>query len=180
MRYTASQCASPLTIYGEQTGFYEGDLLLYTRNDWKRDLQNGLLGRLIKVFDRPQTVEFNEEKQEALGWAEWEGRSVPILEDDIDWLDHGYAISIHKSQGSQFERVVVPITRSRLLDRTLIYTAVTRAEKQIILVGNVEAMQQAVHKPPIAHQRKVALPEILSQNIHASTQDVPTASTQTL
>lgn len=166
-RYTASQGAKPLCLDGQQTGYYEGDLLLYTRNDWSRDLQNGLLGRLLEVFETPRVVQTDDEDAEpivALGWVDWEGRQVALLEQDIEWLESGYAISIHKSQGSQFSRVIVPITRSRLLDRTLLYTAITRAQRQIVLVGDVGAMERAVIAQPKAHLRRVALPSMLKQH----------------
>lgn len=169
MRYTAGKNARPLVVNDEPTGFYEGDLLLYTRNDWQRDLQNGLLGTLDEVFDEPRQMKHDEDSPEieVLAWVNWEGRRVPLVESDLEWLEHGYAISIHKSQGSQFPRVVVPVTKTRssLLDRTLIYTAVTRAQEQVILVGDVAAMKQAVTAPPTAHKRMVGLPSILKQRL---------------
>ncbi|GAB7544443.1 ATP-binding domain-containing protein [Cupriavidus sp. 8B] len=76
-----------------------------------------------------------------------------MLED----IELGFAITIHKAQGSQWQRVIIPITKSRLLDRTLLYTAITRAQTQVILVGNVEAARSAVLAPPKARSRKVAL-----------------------
>jgi exodeoxyribonuclease V alpha subunit len=167
-RYTAGRGAPPLSLHGEPTGYYEGDLLLYTRNDWQRDLQNGLLGRLVEVFDTPHEVSVDDSKAEfveALGWVDWEGRLTPLLASDVEWIDYGYAISVHKAQGSQFKRVIMPVTRSRLLDRTLLYTAITRAQKQVILVGDVAAMRQAAQDRPIAHRRRVALPAMLDRRL---------------
>jgi exodeoxyribonuclease V alpha subunit len=165
-RYTAGEGAAPLRAFGQATGFYEGDLLLYTRNDWDRNLQNGLLGRLVEAFPEPRRVNVTEGDVEAIGWVEWEGRRTPLLESDVEWLEHGYAISIHKSQGSQFKRVIVPITRGRLLDRTLVYTAVTRAQHQVILVGDIAAIRQAVTAPPAAHLRRIALSTMLERALH--------------
>lgn len=88
-----------------------------------------------------------------------------LLESDVEWLDYGYAVSVHKAQGSQFKRVIVPVTRSRLLDRTLLYTAITRAQEQVVLVGDVPAMRRAVEAPPAAHKRRVALPAILERSL---------------
>lgn len=132
----------PLLSYGEPTGFREGEILLYTRNDWSRDLQNGLLGKLVEAFDQPRTVTVpdgtGKQEVEAIGWVEWEGHRVPLLPGDIEHLEYGYAISVHRSQGSQFKRVIVPIGQNLgFLDRTLIYTALTRAREQIILVGDL-------------------------------------------
>lgn len=161
-RYTASQGARELLVHDDHTDFYLGDLVLYTRNDWTRDLQNGLLGRLVEIYDEPRPVDDEAGGEVAIGMVDWEGRQVPLRADDLDWIEHGYAISIHKAQGSQFPRVIVPILPGRLLDRTLIYTACTRAQSQVILVGDVHAMRKAVEDAPPAHLRRVALPRFLA------------------
>ncbi|MHA6519358.1 ATP-binding domain-containing protein [Pseudomonas aeruginosa] len=149
----------------EATGFCEGDLLLYTANDWQRNLQNGCLGRLLEVFDEPVKVNIGDDERPdirvALGRAVYEGVDHYILEGDIDVMQHAYVITVHKSQGSQFRRVIVPVRKSRLLDRTFIYTAVTRAQVQVILVGNEDAVRDAVARPPKAFGRQVGLSEML-------------------
>lgn len=150
----------------ESTGFCVGDLLLYTANDWQRDLQNGCLGQLTEVFDEIVQVNLGSDERPimrgALGRATFEGASHYILEDDIDALQHAYAITVHKSQGSQFQRVIIPVRQSRLLDRTLVYTALTRAQVQVILVGDVAALEQAVRLPPKAFARQVAIGEMIA------------------
>jgi len=81
--------------------------------------------------------------------------------DQIQALSHSYSITIHKSQGSQFKRIVVPVRSSRLLDQALIYTAVTRGIEQVVLVGDLNAANQAIKAPAKAACRHVALPKIL-------------------
>lgn len=156
---------NPATGVIEATGFCEGDLLLYTANNWQRNLQNGCLGRLLEVFDEPVKVNFGDDERPdmraALGRAVYEGVDHYILEGDVDVMQHAYAITVHKSQGSQFRRVIVPVRKSRLLDRTFIYTAVTRAQVQVILVGNEDAVREAVARPPKAFGRQVGLNEML-------------------
>jgi len=66
-------------------------------------------------------------------------------------------VTVHKAQGSQWQRVIVPVTSSRLLDRTLLYTALTRAQTQVLLVGDVDAARAATLAPPRASERMVAL-----------------------
>jgi exodeoxyribonuclease V alpha subunit len=150
----------------EETGFCVGDLLLYTVNDWKRNLQNGCLGKLIEVFDHPVKVNVGNGEQPdmrtALGRAVFEGVYHHILDSDVDVIEHAYAITVHKAQGSQFKRVIVPVRNSRVLDRTLIYTAVTRAQIQIILVGDVDAVGRAIARPPNAFSRQVGLAEMVA------------------
>jgi exodeoxyribonuclease V alpha subunit len=156
---------NPETGEIEATGFSEGDLLLYTANNWQRNLQNGCLGQLLEVFDEPVKVNLSDDERPdmhtALGRAIFEDVEHYILEDDVDVMQHAYAITVHKSQGSQFRRVIVPVRKSRLLDRTFIYTAVTRAQVQVILVGNEDAVREAVALPPKAFGRQVGLSEML-------------------
>lgn len=97
----------------------------------------------------------------ALGKAIYEGVEHFVLDSDVDVMQHAYAITVHKSQGSQFKRVIVPVRKSRVLDRTFVYTAVTRAQVQVILVGDEEAVKKAVELPPKAFGRRVALRSML-------------------
>ncbi|WP_028629264.1 ATP-dependent DNA helicase [Metapseudomonas resinovorans] len=156
---------NPETGELEFTGFCEGDLLLYTANDWGRNLQNGCLGRLTEVFDNPVKVDVGTEEKpvyrQALGMAIYEGVAQYVLESDVDVMQHAYAITVHKSQGSQFPRVIVLVRKSRVLDRTFIYTAVTRAQVQVILVGDAAAVREAIAFPPKAFARQVALHSML-------------------
>ncbi|WP_206478092.1 ATP-dependent RecD-like DNA helicase [Halomonas sp. KRD171] len=155
----------------EATQFSEGDLLLYTKNDWCRNLQNGSLGQLISVFSKPEQVtitvadaEGDDQKVSliAIAMASFDGALQYITEADLDYLEHAYAITVHKAQGSQFERVIVPMHRHNNLDRTFIYTAITRAQKQVILIGDETAARAAVQAPPKAFERKVCLDTLLA------------------
>jgi exodeoxyribonuclease V alpha subunit len=119
----------------------------------------------MEVFEQPIKVNLaddeNPDIRVALGKAIYEGVEHYVLDSDIDVMQHAYAITVHKSQGSQFRRVIVPVRKSRVLDRTFIYTAVTRAQVQVILVGNEEAVKKAVALPPKAFGRQVALRSML-------------------
>jgi exodeoxyribonuclease V alpha subunit len=68
-----------------------------------------------------------------------------------------YVASLRKSQGSQFKRVIVPIQTSRILDRTLIYTAITRATDQVVLVGDRAVFNRVVAAAPSASRRQTVL-----------------------
>ncbi|MDP5799763.1 AAA family ATPase [Pseudomonas aeruginosa] len=156
---------NPETGEIEQTGFCEGDLLLYTANDWGRNLQNGCLGCLTEVFSEARKVNVGSEDKpvfrNAVGLAKFEGVVQYLLESDVDVIQHAYAITVHKAQGSQFHRVIVPVRKSRVLDRTFIYTALTRAQVQVIFVGDVEVVREAIMLPPRAFSRQVGLRAML-------------------
>jgi exodeoxyribonuclease V alpha subunit len=75
-----------------------------------------------------------------------EDEEVPYDFDELDELAHAYAVTIHRSQGSEYPCVVIPVTTSAwmMLQRNLLYTAVTRAKKIVVLVGSRRALAQAV------------------------------------
>lgn len=117
-----------------------GDPIVYLCSDQSRDLRNGSLGRLIK----PDLAEF-------------EGREVWLSTDDAKNIDLAYCLTVHKSQGSQWDRVIVPLfnsTRNSFVERSLIYTAITRAAKQVVVVGDHEAYVDAVCSETAANRRQ--------------------------
>lgn len=108
-----------------------GELIMYLRNDYDRGIRNGSIGKLIK-----------QTKDGVL--ADFEGNEVILSLDDLQHIEHSYAMTVHKSQGSQFERVIVVIKETRNLDRHLIYTALTRAKFQVVFIGNKNTLYKAL------------------------------------
>ncbi len=169
-----TKMSRPLLVYLDElesfagTGFYLGDQLLCTRNMWDWGVQNGSLGRLVEIEDVPRLLT-NADGSEigyAIGWVLWDdGEKRPILEAMLDDLELGYAVTVHKAQGSQWPRVIVAITGSKMLDRTLIYTAMTRAQGQVIIVGDPAAARKAVEGPPRAQTRNAGLGALLTQRM---------------
>ena len=123
--------------------FASADPVIWTVNDHQRGLWNGSLGSITAVGHGFVSVRLD-------------GKDVDLGIRDLANLDLAYAISTHKAQGSQFDTVVVPVFRSRLLDRTLLYTAITRAIRRVVLVGSRSAFDAAVQKPPASLARDVA------------------------
>ena len=135
-------------------GFRHGDLVIFTRNDYELDLRNGSLGRVIEACEP-------EGADDPVCLVDFEGMVVPLTAQDLEYLELAYSITVHKSQGSQFERVIIPIRQSRLLDLTLLYTANTRGVSQVVLVGDQQAAQAALGRIA-AHQRHTGLPYLLT------------------
>ena len=134
-----------------------GDLVIYTENDYQLGLRNGSLGKIIVALpvgepDDPCCV------------CDFEGAEYLLNSLQMNALKHSYSITVHKSQGSQFKRVIVPIRESRLLDQTLIYTAVTRGVDQVVLVGDEEAAMRAIKAPASAARRHITLPLLLEKS----------------
>jgi exodeoxyribonuclease V alpha subunit len=142
----------------EHMGFFEGDLLICMRNHWDMGIQNGSIGRLVEVNDAPDPDSIGAEDNHALGQIEWDDGQTRVLHEDLlDSLELGYAMTVHKSQGSQWARVVVCLPASRMIDRSLVYTALTRAQREIVLVGNHWTICDAVRQRKVADRRMVAL-----------------------
>ena len=91
-----------------------------------------------------------------------DGREVFYQRDNIPELDLAYAITIHKSQGSEFEVVIIPVLTQhfKMLFRNLIYTAITRAKKLAVLIGTRKALAMAVRNQDTS-QRQTFLKELL-------------------
>lgn len=116
--------------------FSVGDKVMQVKNDYERDVWNGDVGRITRIDteDGALRVSFDEERE-----AQYEG-------DTLDQLELAYAVSVHKSQGSEYKAVVVPLLGQHypLLRRNLLYTAVTRGKKLVVLVGSRRALRRAV------------------------------------
>lgn len=112
------------------------------------------------MLSRPDGTELGN----ALAWVEWDdGDRRPLLAEMLDNLELGYALTVHKSQGSQWRRVIVVLTGNRMLDRTLVYTAITRAQEQVIIVGDEAAAKADVEAFSRAELRNVGLAQFLTQ-----------------
>ena len=148
------------------TGLKVGDIVMATMNNWEKDIMNGSLGKIIRLAI---DLEIEEAKQACLPMpiilVTFDNGGVEVLldEQDIESLQWGYAITCHKAQGSQFSRVIIPIINGRVIDRTWIYTALTRGVKQVVFVGNVELISQAVEKQPSVNERTVGLTHHINQ-----------------
>ena len=115
-----------------------GDRVIQLRNNYERDVFNGDLGVIRQVTMDPVTVA-----------VEFEGARRVVYEPaELDEIRHAWAITIHKSQGSEFPAVVIPVSTQHfvMLQRKLIYTAVTRGRRLVILVGERRALEIAVDK----------------------------------
>ncbi|MGF2211316.1 SF1B family DNA helicase RecD2 [Streptomyces albidoflavus] len=119
--------------------FRVGDKVTQIRNNYEKGL-NGVFNGTVGVV-----TALNTEEQRLTVLTD-EDEEVPYDFDELDELAHAYAVTIHRSQGSEYPAVVVPVTTSAwmMLQRNLLYTAVTRAKKLVVLVGSRKAIGQAV------------------------------------
>lgn len=127
--------------------FRLGDKVMQIRNNYDKEVFNGDIGRVVGIDPLNQLLTVRIEER-------------PVAYDfgEMDELVHAYAVSIHKSQGSEYPAVVVPIMTAHyvLLQRNLLYTAITRARELIVIVGTRRAIAIAVHNDKIT-KRHTAL-----------------------
>ena len=118
-----------------------GDKVMQIRNNYDKDVYNGDMGRITALDPLLHTVT-----------VAFDGRPVGYEFLEMDELIHAYAVSVHKSQGSEFPAVVLPIltTHYMMLQRNLLYTAVTRARRLVVLVGQPRAIALAVNNNAVA------------------------------
>ncbi|MER0480043.1 ATP-dependent RecD-like DNA helicase [Streptomyces sp. Edi2] len=119
--------------------FRVGDKVTQIRNNYEKG-QNGVFNGTVGV------VTALDSDEQRLTVRTDEDEEVPYDFDELDELAHAYAVTIHRSQGSEYPAVVIPVTTSAwmMLQRNLLYTAVTRAKRLVVLVGSRKALGQAV------------------------------------
>jgi exodeoxyribonuclease V alpha subunit len=136
--------------------FRVGDKVMQTVNNYDKNVYNGDIGRITGIDLVQQTMAIHIDGQ-------------PVVYDflETDELVHAFAISVHKSQGSEYPCVVVPVTTQHylMLQRNLLYTAVTRAKKLVVLIGTRKAIRIAVRNNKVT-ERHTALDYRLKQGIH--------------
>lgn len=146
---------APELVVG-QTVYRIGDKVMQTRNDYQRLVFNGDIGR-IRELDP-------EERALVVGFQDSDGeRLVEYETEELEQLTLSYAITVHKSQGNEYPVVIIPVTTQHflMLQRNLIYTAVTRAKKMVVLIGTKRAIAIAVKNNRI-DERNSLLGERLS------------------
>lgn len=137
--------------------FREDDKVIQLTNMPEDNVFNGDIGRII-------SIENGSKKQIVI---DFDGNEVKYTPSSYQKFKHAYAISIHKSQGSEFDTVVIPIVKSyhKMLYRKLIYTAVTRTKKKLIMIGELDAFLYAIHHNEV-DMRRSTLKEMLKRSIN--------------
>jgi exodeoxyribonuclease V alpha subunit len=144
---------APEVRSGER-GFRQGDRVIQLRNDYRKNVFNGEVGFVESVDEAERSLAIRFDSLVELPASEW------------DQVALAYAITVHKSQGSEYDWVVFPLTTGHaiLLDRPLFYTAVTRARRGVILVGSRRALALAL-RPGRSRSRRTTLAPRLREEL---------------
>jgi exodeoxyribonuclease V alpha subunit len=130
--------------------FRLGDKVMQLRNDYQKQVFNGDIGRVRQIDP--------EERRMVVSFQEVEGEHrVAYESEELDQLVLAYVISVHKSQGNEYPVVIMPVTTQHymMLQRNLLYTAVTRAKKMVVLVGTKKAVAIAVKNNKIEERNSL-------------------------
>ena len=124
----------PSESKAEMAGFRMADKVMQMRNDYTKNVFNGDIGQISWIDPEQLVVRFSEDTE------------VSYTRDEFNALSLAYAMSVHKSQGSEYDIIILPLVRAHhiMLQRNLLYTAVTRAKKRVIIVGDRTALFTAV------------------------------------
>ena len=151
---------SDVTIKYGGTIYKLNDKVMQIKNNYDKNVFNGDLGRIVRIEPEEQvlTVSFDEEDS-----------PVTYEYEELDELVLAYAISVHKSQGSEYPVVVLPVTTQHymLLQRNLLYTAITRAKRMVVLVGTKKALAIAVKNNKI-EERYSYLEQLLKRRVEGA------------
>lgn len=131
--------------------FRTGDKVMQIRNNYDKEVFNGDIGTVESVDLEYQTLN-----------VDYDGRKVEYERSELDEIVLAYAITVHKSQGSEYPIVIMPVMMSHyvMLQRNLIYTGVTRAKKALVMIGTKKALSYAVHNVTVK-QRNTLLKQRL-------------------
>ena len=153
----ASGLKSERSFFGQL--LRSGDRVMQVRNDYDKNVFNGDIGLITEISNEQQTLT-----------VDFEGRLVAYDWSEADELTLAYAVTVHKSQGSEFPVVVMPVLTQHyvMLQRNLLYTGVTRAKKLCVLVGNKKAIGIAVKNNKVA-ERWSGLAERLKKQTPSTT-----------
>lgn len=140
----------------------EGDRIMVSKNNYRYEIFNGDVGKVVSLDQKEKIVQIKIHGPPVM-------QVQMTFKDAPAFLRMAYAVTVHKSQGQEYDVILMPWTSSfrHQLERNLIYTAITRARKKVILVGHPEALEKAVHNNRV-DTRNTLFPERLQELLRAS------------
>lgn len=146
--------------------FRVGDRIIQTRNN--EDVSNGEVGIISRIYT-------DDDGERLVDITLLDGREVTYNDELMENVDLSYCITVHKSQGGEFSTVIIPLLKEHyvMLRRNLLYTAISRAKKKVILIGQRQAVYMAIHKNDVDKRNTVLADRITvyfdrANNVRAS------------
>ena len=146
--------------------FRVGDSIIQTRNN--EDVSNGEVGIISRIYT-------DDDGERLVDITLLDGREVTYNDELMENVDLSYCITVHKSQGGEFSTVIIPLLKEHyvMLRKNLLYTAISRAKKKVILIGQRQAVYMAIHKNDVDKRNTVLADRITvyfdrASNVRAS------------
>ena len=146
--------------------FRVGDRIIQTRNN--EDVSNGEVGIISRIYT-------DDDGERLVDITLLDGREVTYNDELMENVDLSYCITVHKSQGGEFSTVIIPLLKEHyvMLRKNLLYTAISRAKKKVILIGQRQAVYMAIHKTDVDKRNTVLADRITvyfdrASNVRAS------------
>ena len=146
--------------------FRVGDRIIQTRNN--EDVSNGEVGIISRIYT-------DDDGERLVDITLLDGREVTYNDELMENVDLSYCITVHKSQGGEFSTVINPLLKEHyvMLRKNLLYTAISRAKKKVILIGQRQAVYMAIHKNDVDKRNTVLADRITvyfdrASNVRAS------------
>ena len=146
--------------------FRVGDRIIQTRNN--EDVSNGEVGIISRIYT-------DDDGERLVDITLLDGREVTYNDELMENVDLSYCITVHKSQGGEFSTVIIPLLKEHyvMLRKNLLYTAISRAKKKVILIGQRQAVYMAIHKNDVDKRNTVLADRIAvyfdrASNVRAS------------
>lgn len=143
-----------------------GDRIIQTRNN--EDVSNGEVGIISRIYT-------DDDGERLVDITLLDGREVTYNDELMENVDLSYCITVHKSQGGEFSTVIIPLLKEHyvMLRKNLLYTAISRAKKKVILIGQRQAVYMAIHKNDVDKRNTVLADRITvyfdrANNVRAS------------
>ena len=139
--------------------FRVGDKIINLVNNVEENIFNGDIGYISEI---------NKSKPSEFMKIDFYGNKVTFKREEIQTIKHAYAMSIHKSQGSEFDHVILPVSNEymRMLYNKLIYTGISRAKKSLVIIGDMRAFVYGVNNN-YSKERKTSLVELIMNNFNS-------------
>ena len=146
--------------------FRVGDRIIQTRNN--EDVSNGEVGIISRIYT-------DDDGERLVDITLLDGREVTYNDELMENVDLSYCITVHKSQGGEFSTVIIPLLKEHyvMLRKNLLYTAISRAKKKVILIGQRQSVYMAIHKNDVDKRNTVLADRITvyfdrASNVRAS------------
>lgn len=146
-------------IYGRN--FIKGDPVIYEQNNKDLNISNGSVGEVTAIFNEPRTIE----SRECLIQIDFNEEGTKYLtETECLFLNLAYCITTHKSQGSQYDDVIIILDSEYLIDNSWLYTAASRARNSIVFIGEFQPIKEVIMSSPKSTRRHIGFNIVIKDN----------------